>query len=230
MRTLLCIAALTACTTGSPLTQIGPQVEVNVDSDRTVALTITTWNELAALRDAMTAGEITATIDDQPLLIDAFKTGTYDSGDRYVAAFMTAPEATRESPMPPPASSTIAISDGETTWTARIDQMFANDLAPNAPITAGTNVFEWPSAASPNPYSTIAWACIEVTGAASACQSDTVHDPSVAISQQYVTAMIEGATGDHVQVTGERDIDPDSSGNGPTFFTKIIARYQGVLD
>ena len=230
MRTLFCITALTACTTGSPLSQLDPQVEVNVDSDRTVAMTITTWNDLATLRDAMTGGQITATLDDQPLLIDAFKTGTYDSGDRYVAAFMTAPEATRESPMPPPATSSITISDGETTWTAKVDHMFANDLAPMAPITAGTNVFEWPSAASPNPYSTIAWACIEVTGAASACESDTVHDPSIAISQQYVTATIAGATGDHVQLTGERDINPTSTGNGPSFLTKIVARYQGSFE
>jgi hypothetical protein len=233
MRTVLFIAfiaALTACTTGSPLSQLGVQVEVNVDSDRTVALTIETWNDLATLRDAMTAGEITATIDAQPLLIDAFKTGTYGNGDHYIAAFMTAPEATRESPMPPPATSTIAISDGETTWTAQVDQMFANDLAPTAPITAGTNVFEWPSAASPNPYSTIEWACIEVTGAASACQGESVHDPSVAISQQYVTATIAGTTGDRVQVTGQRDVDPDSTGNGPTFFTRIMARYQGTFE
>lgn len=230
MRTLFCIAALTACTTGSPLSQLDPQVEVSVDSDRTVALTITTWNDLATLRDAMNAGQITATVDAQLLLIDAFKTGTYDSGDRYVAAFMTAPEATRESPMPPPSTSTIAISDGETTWTAKVDQMFAHDLAPTAPITAGTNVFEWPSAASQNPYSTIAWACIEVTGAASACESDTVHDPSIAVSQQYVTATIAGATGDQVQLTGERDINPTSTGNGPSFLTKIVGRYQGVFE
>jgi hypothetical protein len=230
MRTLFCIAALTACTTGSPLSQLDPQVEVNVDSDRTVALTMTTWNDLATLRDAMTAGEITATIDDQALLVDAFKTGTYDSGDRYVAAFMTAPEVTRESPMPPPATSTITISDGATTWTARVDQMFANDLAATASITTGTNVFEWPSAASQTPYSTIAWACVEVTGAASACESDTVHDPAIAVSQQYVTATITGTTGAHVLVTGERDVNPTSTGNGPSFLTKIVARYQGTFE
>src|SRR3569623_3232583 len=97
---IFCLFALAACTTtGSPLTQIGPQVEVHVDPDRVVDLTITTWNTLAALRGAMSAGEITAKVDGQPQFVNAAETGTYGNGGSYVAAFMTGPGATRESPM-----------------------------------------------------------------------------------------------------------------------------------
>ncbi|HET9990564.1 MAG TPA: hypothetical protein VFQ65_18675, partial [Kofleriaceae bacterium] len=200
---ILCLLGLAACTTGSPLTRIGPQVEIHVDPMHDVAVSITTWNDLAALRDAMTAGEITTTLDGQPLLVDVGMTGTFDAGDRYVAAFATAPEASRATPSPPPASSTIAISDGTTTWTARVDHMFTNDLAPTAPLAAGTNVFEWPSAASATPYSTIAWACVEVSGASAACERDQVSDPNITISKQFITATIAGASGDRIDVTGE---------------------------
>ena len=130
---------------------------------------------------------------------------------------MTAPEATRESPMPPPATSSIAISDGETTWTAKVDHMFANDLAPTAPIAdrhERVRVAECSVAESV--LDDRVGRASSVTGAASACESDTVHDPSIAISQQYVTATIAGATGDHVQLTGERDVNPTSTGNGPS--------------
>jgi len=227
---IICLLALAACTTGSPLTQIGPQVEVHVAPDRVVDLTITTWNQLAALRDAMTAGEITTTVDGQPLLVNTALTGTFDNGDHYVAAFMTAPGATRESPMPPPEASTIAISDGETTWTATIEHMFANDLAPSAPLTAGTNVFEWPSAASPNPRSTIASACVTVAGTAPACEGSGVDAPSISISQQFITATIDGASGVGVRVDAQREVNPDSTGNGPPFLTTIAARYDGTLE
>jgi len=227
---IICLLALAACTTGSPLTQIGPQVEVHVAPDRVVDLTITTWNQLAALRDAMTAGEITTTVDGQPLLVNAALTGTFDNGDRYVAAFMTAPGATRESPMPPPEASTLAISDGQTTWTVTIEHMFANDLAPNAPVVAGTNVFEWPSAASLNPRSTIASACVTVEGAAPACEGGGIDAPSVSISQEFITATIDGASGARVRVEAQREVNPDSTGNGPPFMTTIAARYDGALD
>lgn len=226
---IFCLLALAACTTGSPLTQIGPQVEAHVGPDRVVDLTITTWNNLAALRDAMMAGEITTTVDGQPLFVNAALTGTFDNGDRYVAAFMTGPGATRENPMPPPDASTIAISDGETTWTATIAHMFANDLAPTAALTAGTNVFEWPSAASPNPRSTIESACVTVAGTAPACEGGGVDSPSIAISQEFITATIEGASGATVRVEAQREVNPDSTGNGPQFMTTIAARYDGTL-
>jgi hypothetical protein len=229
MRILLFVG-LAACTTGSPLTQIGPQVEVHVDATRNVAVSITTWNELAALRDAMTAGEITTTLDDQPLLVDVGATGTFGGGDRYVAAFATAPEASREMPSPPPTSSTIAISDGTTTWTARIDQMFANDIAPIGPLVAGTDVFEWPSAASASPYSAIEWACVEVSGVSAACLGEPHGDPNITISKELITATIAGASGDRIDVTGERDANPDSSGNGPQFLTHIAAHFTGALE
>lgn len=228
---IFCLLALAACTTtGSPLTQIGPQVEVHVDPDRVVDLTITTWNNLAALRDAMSAGEITAKVDGQPLFVNAAATGTYGNGGSYVAAFMTGPGATRESPMPPPEVSMIAISDGETTWTATIEHMFANDLAPTGPLVAGTDVFEWPSAASPNPWSTISSACVGVEGAAPACEGGSVDSASISISQEFITATIEGASGAHVRVEAQREINPQSTGNGPQFMTTIAARYDGALE
>jgi len=225
-----CLLGLAACTTtGSPLSRSNAQVEAHVDPDRSVELTLTTWNDLAVLRDATTAGEITVTVDGAPLFLDASQTGTFDNGDHYVAAFMTAPEATRESPMPPPDVSTIAISDGATTWSAKIAHMFANDLAPTGPLIAGTNVFEWPSAASPNAASTITYACVTVDGTAPACEGDSVHDPAIDISQQFITAAISGASGAHVRVDGERNVNPDSTGNGPQFITTIAARYTGAL-
>jgi len=226
----LCVLALGACTTtGSPLSRSNAQVEAHVDPDRSVELTLTTWNDLAALRDVMTAGEITATVDGQPLLVDMSQTGTFDNGDHYVAAFMTAPEATRENPMPPPDVSTIAISDGETTWSAKIDHMFANDLAPTVPLIIGTNVFEWPSGASANPQTTITYACVAVDGSAPACEGEGVHDAAIAISQQFITATISGASGARVRVDGERNVNPEASGNGPQFITTIAARYTGAL-
>lgn len=227
---ILCLVGLAACTTtGSPLSNVDPQVEIHVDPTRNVSVTLTTWNDLAILRDAMEAGELTTKIDDQPLLVDVGATGTFDAGDRYVAAFATAPEASRGSPTTPAESSTIAISDGTTTWTARVDHMFSNDLAPTAPLTAGTNVFEWPSAASATPWSTIAWACVEVSTSSAACAGDQVSDPSIAISKQFITATIAATAGSRIDVTGERDVDPQSTGNGPTFFTHIAGHFAGTL-
>ena len=219
-----CLAlALAACTTGSPLSQLDPQVEIQVDptAGSRVALTLTTWVDLATLRDAA----LTVTLDGQPLVVDQTTTGTFGAGDRYVAGFMT--PAVRASSPASSASPVLSISDGETTWSATIENMMANDLIPTGPLVAGRDVFEWPSAASPTAWSTIAWACVEVVNRSAACDGDA--DPAVSISQQYITATIAGAAGEAVEVTGERHVNAASSGNGPTFLTHILAHYTGVL-
>jgi hypothetical protein len=229
---ILCLLGVAACTTtGSPLSQLSTQIEIDVDPMHHVELTITTWNDLAILRDAMEAGEVTATIDGSPLPVDVATTATYAGGDRYVAAFASGPEASRGSSTPPhPESSRIEISDGTTTWTAEIGNMFSNDVEPTAPLRSGTDVFEWQSAASPSPYSTISWACVEVVGSSAACDGEAVDDPSIMIAQQYITATIAGAPGDRIEVTGERNAYRDSSGDGPMFIARMAAHFSGTLE
>ncbi len=225
-----CLAlALTACTAGSPLSKLAPQVAIQADptASSRVAVSLTTWVDLATLRDAITAQQITTTLDGAPLVIDPTATGTFDDGDRFVAAF--ALPATPAQPLVAAAASTIAISDGEVTWQAQLADLFADDLAPVVPLVAGANTFEWPSAASASPASTIAWACVEVVGRSAACDGDEAQDPSIAISQQYITAQISGAAGDAIEVTGERRVNPTSSDDGPTFLTSIRSHYRGVL-
>jgi hypothetical protein len=229
IRTLGLVIGLTACTTGSPLSRVSPQVEIQVDESATprLAVTLTTWVDLAVLRDAVAADQITTTLDGMPLVIDPVATGTFDTGDRFVAAFAL-PMGLAHSTVSP-AVSTIAISDGDVTWSADIADLFVDDLAPTGPLVPGDNVFEWPSAASPAAFSTIAWACVEIVGSSSACDNDQMQDPAIAISQQYITATIAGATGDAIALTGERHVNPASSGDGPTFLTQIRGHYAGVL-
>jgi hypothetical protein len=227
MRTLA-ILAVAACTSSPPLAKLHPQVEIQADpaTNPRLSIAMTTWNDLDVLHDAITAGEISATLDGAPLAIDPNHTGTYGTGDSYMATFALPEVAARTAG---PATSTIAISDGETTWSAAIPNLLMNDLAPTAPLVAGTNVFEWPSAASQAPYSTIAWACLEVAGASAACDGEQVHDPAISISQQYITATIAAAPGARIELTGERQVDVASSGNGPMFSAQIYARYSGSL-
>ena len=191
------------------LSNLSPQVEIQVDEAATphLSVSLTTWVDLAALRDAIAADEITTTLDGVPLVIDPVATGTFGAGDRYVAAFALPAALSKQAVAP--SSSTIAISDGAITWAAQIDRLFrANDAAPTGPLVAGTNVFEWPSAASPAAWSTIAWACVEVVGSSAACDGESAQDPAIAISQQYITASVSGSPGDAIELTGERRVNP----------------------
>ena len=212
-----------ACTASSPLSRIDPQVEVHANPGGVAGvdyftLSMTTWVDLDVLADAIAAGEITATLDDSPLAIDPTETGYRDQRDSYVATFgLAAPK----SAVSHPASSQLSVSDGDTTWSVTIANMFANDLAAAAPMTAGENTFVWPSAASPTAYSSIDWACVDVAGQSSACGGYESNQQAVGVSQQFITASLAGTPGTSVAVTAERSADTQSSGDGPMFLVRI---------
>jgi len=144
---LLLLACLGACTTGTPLTESSPQIELTANPGQLAGkpaldLTLTTWNYLAALGDAVDSHQLTATLNDTPLTMDPTATGYFGNGDRYVAAFA-------ETSCPHTASSALAISDGQTTWSFHVIDLMTNDLAPTAPLVAGQPArIAWPSAAN----------------------------------------------------------------------------------
>jgi hypothetical protein len=230
MRYLIAVS-LCACTTGSPLSRVTPQVDVesnpgSVAGERDFSLALTTWNDLDVLADAIDAGEITATLDGAPLVVDPAATGYADGRDSYTATFARA--ATR-SAVAPPSSSHISVGDGEVAWSVDIASLFANDLATTAPMTAGSNTFVWPSAAATGADSTIDWACIDVGEQAAACGGDQVDAPAIDVSQQFIVATVTGASGTPVIVTAERDADTQSGDNGPMFFTHIYDQLAARL-
>lgn len=218
---ILPILAVAACTSSPPLATIHPQIEIEADpaNDPRLSISLTTWTDLDTPHGAIDAHEISVSLDGQPLALDPNHTGTYGQGDNYKATFALPQQIARTAG----AMSMIAITDGDTTWSASIPNLLTNDLAPTGPLVAGTNVFEWPSATS------IAWACLEVVGRSAACDGESVHDPAIAISQHYVTATVVAAQGERVELTGERDVAVESSGNGPTFLAHVYARYAGTL-
>jgi hypothetical protein len=223
VRSLIAVS-FCACTTGSsPLSRTDPQVEVRANPGGIpgvayFTLSMTTWNDLDVLADAMADGSISATVDDAPLAIDQTATGYHGEHDSYVATFgLSAPK----SAVAHPASSQIAVSDGETTWTVEIASLFANDLSVTGPMAAGEDTFVWPSAASPSPYSSIDWACVEVAGQAAACGGSESDQNEVGVSQQFITADLEGESGTSVTVTAERSADTQSSDDGPMFLVRI---------
>jgi hypothetical protein len=222
MRYLIAVS-LCACTTGSPLSRVTPQVAVesnpgSVAGERDFSLTLTTWNDLDALADAIDAGEISATLDGTTLVVDPTATGFTGGRDAYTATFAL---ATTRSAVVPASTSTISVGDGEITWTVDVANLFANDLATTAPMTAGTNTFVWPSAASTGPESSIDWACVEIGDQASACNNQ-VDVPAIEVSQQFITATVAGTTGTQVTITAERSANAQSTGDGPVFFTSIF--------
>jgi hypothetical protein len=230
MRTLLALP-LFACTTGSPLSRVTPQVDVEsnpgaVAGERDFSLSLTTWNDLDVLADAIGANEITATLDGAPLVVDPATTGYADGRDSYTATFAL---ATTRSAVVPPSSSTISVGDGEITWSVDIANLFANDLALESPLDAGSNTFVWPSAAATGPYSTIDWACIDVGEQAAACGGYQVDVPAIEVSQQFIVANVNGAAGTAVTITAEREADTQSSDDGPVFFTGIYDRLAASL-
>src|SRR5882724_8703056 len=116
--TLAAVAlAVTACTSSPPLSKVHPQIEIEADpaTNPRLSVAMTTWVDLDILRDAIAAGEISATLDGERLALDPDHTGTYGTGDSYTATFALAATAPRAAG---PSTATIAISDGETTWSA----------------------------------------------------------------------------------------------------------------
>ena len=215
---LLVAISCAACTTGPPLTRVTPQIEIQSDpAAGTFTLSMTTWNDLDVLHDGIASGEIQATLDARPLVIDAASTGYFGQRDSYAAVFEP-PET--DAAISHGATSQIAITDGVTTWSAAIANLFANDLAATGSIS-GQTTFVWPSAASPAPYSLIDWACIAVAGQASEC--------TPAISQQFVTATLVGAPGTHVIVTAERSANTQMAGDGPELFVHVDNRLDAML-
>src|SRR6185312_13826797 len=156
------------------------------------ALSMTTWNDLDVLGDAVDAGEITATLDGTPLAIDPATTGYQGGHDSYVVTFTL---AAPRSAVPGPASSHITVSDGEKAWSVDVASLFANDLATTAPLAAGPNTFVWPSASATAPYSTIDWACVDVGSQPSACGGYEEVAQALDVSQQFITANVTGAAG-----------------------------------
>lgn len=223
--------SLCACTTGSPLTRVVPQVELhtnpgNVAGQPLFSLSLTTWNDLDVLHDAIESGEIVATLDASPLVIEPGTTGYFGQHDSFVATF--ALPGTR-STTSPGATSQVTISDGQETWSVEIAQLFANDLQAPSPVTPGPNTFVWPSATSSTPYSLIDWACVEIAGQAEQCGGYEIATPALAVSQQYITADLTGAPGTAVTVTAERSANTSTSGDGPAFLTRILDRLETTL-
>ena len=237
-------ASLAACTDASPMSR--SMVDVWVHADPTVTPPIVyvelgVIDHLDSFADAVSAGEITATLDDRPLVLDP-QTGFTQHGGDYTAYFdlpaiaaqtpasretptLATPRA-RETPGSnlPPTQSRIVITDGITTWHAQFTGLFTNDLAPVAPLVAGENTFVWPSAKLTNDgVPEIQSACLEVVGHSSHCTSYGDRNPD-RISQQYVTLPNDASSGDPIVVTAERwDDAPDSGAS--QFIARIKNRY-----
>lgn len=226
-RILLVLVA--GCTSQSPLVESSPQIELvtnpgAVSGRPPLELTLTTWNHLAALGDAVDADEITATLDGSALAIAPTDSGYFGNGDRYVAAFVM-PDAHAQVATGP--ASTLTITDPETTWTVQLQDLMTNDLHPSAPMTAGQeNTVIWPSAAAGDqPWSTIEWACIQVADHDAACTGD----PGVSITQELVTIDVPAQPGDAFKVWGARYVRATASGDGPDVHTTVLGQVTGTF-
>jgi hypothetical protein len=225
---LACLAAA-ACTTGTPLTESSPQIELTANPGQVagkpaLALTLTTWNHLAALGDAVDGHQLSATLNGAPLTMDPTATGYFGNGDRYVAAFA-------ETSCPHTASSALAISDGQTTWSFHVLDLMTNDLVPTAPLVAGQPAqIEWPSAANATqPVSTIDWACIQVAGRTAACTGNGAADPGIAIVLQRITTDVAANPGDPYVITAARVLTATSTGDGNDVFVTVLDQTTGTF-
>ncbi len=220
-------ASLAGCT-DSPLSRSMVLVWVDADpaaTPPTVQVQLGVIDHLDAFAAAISAGEIQVTLDDRPLVLDP-RTGFTQQGGDYSAYYdlpASAPR-TKAGAASPPGRSLILITDGSTTWHAQFAGLFTNDLAPVAPLAAGDNTFEWPSATLTNDgIPEIQRACLEVVGRSSHCASYGDGNPN-GISQQYVTLSSDAARGDAIIITGERwDDAPDSGAS--QFIARIKGRY-----
>jgi len=225
---LVAVVALSACTEESPLSR--SMVDVWVDADpsatpQTVHVTLDVIDNLDSLADAVSAGDIRVSLDGRPLVLDP-ETGFTQQGGSYSAIFDLPPAVARETPGTgmPATRSTILITDGTITWHAQFAGLFTNDLAPVAPMTAGDNTFEWPSATlATSGFPEIESACLEVVGRSSHCASDGDGNPN-GISQQYVTLPSDANLGDTIIVTATRWDDATDSG-ASQFDARIKNRY-----
>lgn len=223
---LLLLACLPACTTGTALTEASPQIELTANPGQVagkpaLALTLTTWNHLHALGDAVDSHQLAATLNDTPLTMDPTATGYFGNGDRYVAAFAN-------TSCPHTASSALAITDGETTWSFHVIDLMTNDLAPTAPLVAGQPArIAWPSAAS-QPTSSIDWACIDVAGA-TACTGNGANDPGIAIEPQLITANVPANAGDAYVITAARVLSVPSTPDGNDVFVTVLDQTTGTF-
>lgn len=225
---LLLLACLPACTSGTPLTESSPQIELTANPGQVagkpaLALTLTTWNHLAALGDAVDSHALAATLNGAPLTMDPTATGYFGNGDRYVAAFA-------ETQCPRTASSALAITDGATTWSFHVIDLMTNDLAPTAPLVAGEPAhIAWPSAANAaQPASAIAWACIQVAGTR-VCTGDGAADPGIAIEQQTITANVAANAGDPYVVTAARVLSVPSTEDGNDVLVTVLDQTSGTV-
>lgn len=225
---LAAAGSLAACTDGSPMSRSMVDVWVNADpaaTPPTVQVELGVIDHLDSFADAVSAGEIRVSLDDRPLVLDP-QTGFTQNGGDYTAYFDLPAVAARGTPVgqTPPTNARIVITDGVTTWQAQFTGLFTNDLAPVAPLTAGDNTFEWPSAVLTNDgVPEIESACLEVVGHSSHCATYGDRNPD-RISQQYVTLPNDANPGETVVVTGERwDDAPDSGAS--QFIARIKNRY-----
>jgi hypothetical protein len=231
MKLALALVLGSGCTAGSPLVESAPQVELTADPGNVaggplIELKLTTWNHLAVLGDATESGQIVATLDGDELVLDG-NTGYHGTNGSYIAAFTPSAERSRTDH---PASSTVSVTDQDTTWTVTIQNLLTNDLQPSGPLVANQpDTFVWPSAASPDPWSTIDWACVDVAQDSACHYNDEVQDPGVTIEQQYVHVDVPANAGDAIVVTGQRFVSPTAS-NGPTFFISIRNRVSANFD
>lgn len=225
---LACLAAA-ACTTGTPLTESSPQIELTANPGQVagkpaLALTLTTWNHRAALGDAVDSHDLSATLNAAPLAMDPTATGYFGNGDRYVAAFAN-------TSCPRTASSALAITDGQTTWSFHVIDLMTNDLAPTAPFVAGQPArIAWPSAANATqPTSTIEWACIQVAGRSAACVGNGAADPGITIEQQLITTDVAANPGDPYVITAARELTAPSTGDGNDVFVTVLDQTTGTF-
>jgi hypothetical protein len=225
---LALLALFAGCTDGPPLSR--SMVDVWVYADPTTAppslqVSLDVIDNLDSFADAVSAGDIQVSLDNRPLVLDP-ETGFTQQGGTYRAMFDLAPTAARETPGPdtPAARSTVLITDGTITWHAQFAGLFTNDLAPVAPMTAGDNTFEWPSATLTNDgIPEIQSACLEVVGRSSHCTSYGDGNPN-GISQQYVSLPSDANPGDAIVVTATRWDDARDSG-ASQFIAQVTNRY-----
>lgn len=233
-RYALALVLLAGCTSPSPLVEASPQVEL-VTNPGAVAghppleLTLTTWNHLAALGDAVGGHELAATLGGAPLAIAPGDTGYFGVGDRYVAAFVlpVARGAVAAGP-----TATLTITDQETTWSAQVPNVMTNDLHPAGTMLAGQpQTLVWPSAAAGDqPSTTIDWACIQVAERDAACyRSDGTGDPGISVTQQLVTVDVPASPGDPFTVWGARRFAATTSGDGPAVLATVLDQVSGTF-
>jgi hypothetical protein len=228
---LLAAVSLAGCTSDSPLSKVPVLVWVNADptvSPAKVQVELDPTDDLATLADAVAAGEIQVSLDGRPLVLDP-STGFTQQDGSYSALFdlpatsareMTSSDGVMGRPQ-------LLITDGVTTWHAQFAGLFTNDLAPVAPLAAGDNTFEWPSAQRTNDgVAEIEAACLEVVRRSSHCTSYGDGNPN-GISQQYVTLPSDANAGDKIVVTATRWDDAQESG-ASQFIARIKNRYTTI--